>query len=216
MRKIIGVFLLILGLGFIACENETKNGDPSIIAMVNNDLFKAKQGNEGKEINSMKFETWRPQFSELKVANENVFYLKAETDTTLFSIRVPYTLFENQEKRSFDFGDVVQATTAENDKEVAFATYRVYDNKNTKTLIAIYKTHTDEKVVGNAGLFSYAPDEKQVPGTITASFNANMRKEKPEGFDKLSQKQKDYYNDLTDVKSFQDGMIYRMSVSAGK
>lgn len=216
MKKIIGAFILILGLGFIACENESKTGDPSIIAMVNNDLFKVKQGTEGTEINAMKFETWRPKYNELKVANENVFYLKAETDTTLFSIRVPYTLFEKNDKRSFDLGDVVQATTVGTDKDVAYATYRVYDNKSTKVLIAIYKTHTNEKVVGKAGLFSYTPDDKQVPGTITASFNANMKKEKPEGFEKLSQKQKEHYESLTDVKSFQDGMIYRMPVSAGK
>lgn len=218
MKKVISAFLVILGLVFIACENETKNGDPSIIAMVNNDVFAVNSSDDTSipPTHAMKFETWRPQYTDLKVANENVFYLKAETDTTLFSIRVPYTLFENNDKRSFEFGDVIQATEVE-DEDVAFATYRVYDNKNTKTLIAIYKTHSDEKVVGKAGVFSYGSDDKkQVPGTITATFNANMKKEKPEGFDQFTKKQVELYNALNNVKSFQEGVIYRMPVSAGK
>lgn len=203
MKKLIGAFLLVLGLGFVACENETKNGDPSIIAMVNNEEFTT----------GVKFETWRPQFTDLKVANENVFYLKAETDTTLFSIRVPYTYRSDNENRKFIFGDVKQV---ENSVSVAFAQFIVFDKK-TKTPIAIYKTSSDSEVISNPGEFEYAEFEKRVPGTISGSFYANMKKDTLPGYHKLSQKQKDYYTKtLRDVKSFQDGMIYRMPVSAGK
>ncbi|SEI57509.1 hypothetical protein SAMN04488018_10229 [Myroides marinus] len=205
MKKLIGAFLLVLGLGFVACENETKNGDPSIIAMVNNEEYTIKTNASG-----MKFETWRPNYNELKVANENVFFMKAETDTTMFALRVPYTLFENQPVRSFEFGDVVQAT--EDNKNVAFAQYIVYDKKS-KTQLAVYRTAAS---ISNSGIFSYADDKKQVPGTVTAEFFANMQKEKPEGYDKLTTKQKEYYEKLQPMKSFQDGVIYIMPVSAGK
>ncbi|MCC9042451.1 hypothetical protein LNQ81_07045 [Myroides sp. M-43] len=207
MKKIIGIFLLILGLCFIACENETKTGDPSIIAMVNNEQYTIQSGASG-----VKFETWRPQYEDLKVANENVFFMKAETDTTMFALRVPYTLFENQPKRDFYFGDVKQFEESGVRDTLAFAQYIVFD-MNTKVQIAVYRT---AESITNTGRFKYIDDTKQVPGTITASFYANMEKGKPEGFDKLSDKQKEFYEKLQPMKSFQDGMIYRMPVSAGK
>lgn len=208
MKKLIGAFVMILGLGFIACENETKNGNPSIIAMVNNEQYTIQSGGAS----GMKFETWRPQYEDLKVANENVFFLKAETDTTMFALRVPYTLFESNKKREFVFSDVKQLEENATIDTLAFAQYIVYD-KHTKTQIAVYRTADN---ITNTGMFKYANDDKQVPGTITAEFYANMKKEKPEGYDKLTDKQKKFYEELQPMKSFQDGVIYRMPVSAGK
>ncbi len=201
MKKVIGIVLMVLGLGFIACENETKTADPSIIAMVNNEEFTT----------GVKFETWRPQYTDLKVANENILYLKAETDTTMFTLRVPYAFSVVPEERTFSFGDVVPVD--ESDVKTAFAQYIVYD-KVTKAPIAIYKT---AKNITNAGMFKYADSDSQVPGTVTAEFYANMKKDTMPGFYKFTSKQKDYYkNTLRDMKSFQDGVVYRMSVSVGK
>ena len=200
MKKVIGIVLMVLGFGFIACENETKTADPSIIAMVNNEEFTT----------GVKFETWRPQYTDLRVANENILYLKAETDTTMFTLRVPYAFSNEEVDRTFAFGDVVPVDVS--DLKTAFAQYIVYD-KVTKAPIAIYKTAEN---ITNTGEFKFADKDSQVPGTITAEFFANMKKDTMPGFYKLTTKQKEYYkNTLRDMKSFQDGVVYKMPVSAG-
>lgn len=207
MKKILGLLLLVFA--FVSCENETDTNSPGMQAMANNEEFTA----------GFKYEVWRPDRIDAFVANESVLYLIGQTDSTAFTIRVPYRL-EQGKTTMIELGDVIEETTEEGDlvksgvkssnNDEAYAIYTVRDNVD-KTILATYKTND----ISNRGVVVLDKMEDQIPGTISGTFYVNLKKFP--GKDKLTTEQQIKYDKvLRDVKSFQDGYFFRIPMETAK
>lgn len=206
MRKVLGI--LLLAVGFFSCENESTTSDPGIQAMANNEEFTT----------GVKFETWRPQYNRASVNQDNILSLVAETDSTRFVLRVPYTLFSNDSKEKLYLGDVGKLGKQEGVEGLAgYAQYYLLDNIDRKVL-GKYVTQDSNKEITDVGIVVFDAEEKQVPGTISGTFYANLKKIEmsDEDKNKLTPAQKIRVDKLRDKKSFHDGVFFRIKLEAAK
>lgn len=206
MRKVLGI--LLLTVGFFSCENESTTSDPGIQAMANNEEFTT----------GVKFETWRPQYNRASVNQDNVLSLVAETDSTRFVLRVPYTLFSSDSKKTLYLGETGKlGNQGETDRLAGYAQYYLLDNTDRKVL-GKYVTEDSNKEIPDAGMVVFDPEDKQVPGTVSGTFYANLKKIEMSEDDKnkLTPAQKKRVEKLRDKKSFQDGVFFRIKLEAAK
>ncbi len=212
MKKILGILLVAVGL--FSCENETKTSDPGIFAMTNNEEFTT----------GTSYEEWRPDYFRASVNSKNELSLIADTDSTRFVLRVPYTVFSNDAGKELYLGDVgVIGEQAGVDGLVGYAQYQIMDGIDKKVL-GRYATHDsnkvikDRSVIENPGIVVFDKEEDQVPGTISGTFYANLQREElsEEDKKKLSPKQLLRAEKLRNSKSFQEGVFFRIPVEPAK
>lgn len=206
MRKVLGILLLAVGL--FSCENESTTSDPGIQAMANNEEFTT----------GVKFETWRPQYNRASVNQENILSLVAETDSTRFVLRVPYTLFSSDSKKTLYLGAADSLGKQDETGRLAgYAQYYLFDNNDRKVL-GKYVTQGSNKEIPEAGIVVFDSEEKQVPGTVSGTFYANLKKIEMSDDDKskLTPAQKKRVEKLRDKKSFHDGVFFRIKLEAAK
>lgn len=219
MRKILAIFLLVMG--FVSCENETKTSDPGIFAMANNEEFTT----------GVKFEDWRPDYFRASVNSDNILSLIADTDSTRFVLRVPYTVFSNDADKVLYLGDVGKLGVREGGVEglAGYAQYQIMDGIDKKVLgrYATYDSNTVIKdtvkgivhsIIENPGIVVFDKEEDQIPGTISGTFYANLQKEimNEEDEKRLTPKQLLRVEKLRNSKSFQDGVFFRIPVEPAK
>lgn len=206
MRKILAIFLLVMG--FVSCENETKTSDPGIFAMANNEEFTT----------GVKFEDWRPDYFRASVNSDNILSLIADTDSTRFVLRVPYTVFSNDADKVLYLGDVGKLGPVDGVEGLAgYAQYQIMDGIDKKVL-GRYATHNSNKVINDPGYVIFDKEEDQIPGTISGTFYANLQKEimNEEDEKRLTPKQVLRVKKLRNSKSFQDGVFFRIPVEPAK
>lgn len=212
MRKVLGILLVAIGL--FSCENETKTSDPSMYAMVNNEEFTIGVG----------YENWRPDYFRASVNSDNILSLIADTDSSRFVLRVPYTVFSNDADKVLYLGDVGKLGAQKGVEGLAgYAQYQIMDGIDKKVL-GRYATHDsntavgDNSVIENPGIVVFDKEDDQIPGTISGTFYANLQKEKMDEEEKkrLTPKQLLRVEKLRNSKSFQEGVFFRIPVEPAK
>ncbi|MHC5308614.1 hypothetical protein ACYSNM_00725 [Myroides sp. LJL116] len=212
MKKILG--LLAIGFMIFSCANEVETSDPGLQALTNNEEY---QG-------AFKYENWRPDFIYATLANEKILQLRGETDTTRFTMRVPYFV-DQQEDNVIILGPVVSEKVNESglidskdlkpsNDDAAYGIYTLRD-KFDRSVIGRYTTDSSDGTNNYGRVIIYSA-AKQTPGTISGEFHVNLDLDPTSLGPNATEKQKERFQKLAKKKEFTKGYFFKVPLVAAE
>ncbi len=212
MKNILAILATCILL--LSCQNEVETSDPGMHALTNNEEY---QG-------AFKFENWRPEFIYATLANEQVLQLRGETDTTRFTIRVPYRVDPEQDnvivlgavinEQVNEQGEMEANELKPSNADAAYAIYTLRD-KFDRSLVARYTTHEPD-ALNNYGRVVIYSAEKQTPGSISGEFFVNLDIDPNSNSEYANDKQKERFEKLAKKKEFTKGFYFQIPLYAAQ
>ncbi|MHC5200869.1 hypothetical protein [Myroides sp. LJL119] len=209
MKKIIGLLACLFLL--LACENDVETSDPGMQALTNNEDSQQ----------AFVFQKWRPEFIYATLANESVLQLKGETDTTRFTIRIPYVIHPTEDTVIILGERIHEGSASENDAiskdikasqvDAAYAIYTLRD-KFDRQIVGQYQTNQTDESNSYGKVILYGLN-KQMPGTISGEFYINLDLDTKNSIPS-NPKHKERFEKLAKKKEFTQGYFYRIPLEA--
>lgn len=212
MKKILALVAIVFMM--FSCANEVETSDPGLQALTNNEEYQ----------DAFKYENWRPDFIYATLANEKVLQLRGETDTTRFTMRVPYFV-DAQDDNVIILGPVVSEKVNElglinsrdlkpSNDDAAYGIYTLRD-KYDRSVIGRYTTNEADgsNNYGRVIIYSAA---KQTPGTISGEFYVNLDIDPNSLGPNATVKQRERFEKLAKKKEFTKGYFFKVPLVAAE